>query len=322
MERIRVMIILPLALFAVALGACAADDQPDLSAEPEIQAEPSEQMEAPPAQYKLQAEDVLRVSVWGEPNITGEHMVDPQGNINMPLLGQLHIEGLTHKELIDKIKGGLSKYLVDPKVQVTLVRFSKPKVHVLGQVHRPGVHEVKLGDKVMEAIARAGSFTEAAHLEEATLSRKDSEEPIPLDLRKLFYEGDMSKNLELQDGDTIYIPEDTTNKYYVLGQILRPGLYRLKENVTVMDAISNAGGPTPRGILKGTVVIRGDLKDSQRIKVDIGKLIKKADLKQNIELEPGDVVYVPETSRPDWGKISGVVSAVVNSAYLFRMIGL
>ncbi len=322
MRRVGIVAILSVGLLIAVAPTTVANDQPNPASEPEIQTEASAQAEGPPSQYRLQTEDVLRITVWGEPNLTAEHMVDPQGNINMSLLGQVHVEGLTHNELIERLKEGLSEYLVDPKVQVTLGRFRSPKVHVLGQVHRPGLHEIKLGDKVMEAIAQAGSFTEAAYLEKATLTRKGSEEPISLNLRKLFYDNDMSKNLELKDGDTIYIPKDTTNKYYVLGQVLRPGMYRLEEDVTVIDAITNAGGPTPRGILKGTVVIRGDLKDAQRIKVDVGKLIKKADLKQNIKLEPGDVVYVPETSKPDWSKIAGVVSAVVNSAYLFRIIGL
>ncbi len=168
-----------------------ADDQPNPASEPEIQTEAPAQVEEPHAQYRLQTEDVLRITVWGEPNLTAEHMVDPQGNINMSLLGQVHVEGLTHNELIGRLKEGLSEYLVDPKVQVTLGRFRSPKVHVLGQVHRPGLHEIKLGDKVMEAIAQAGSFTEAAYLEKATLTRKGSEEPISLNLRKLFYDTTM-----------------------------------------------------------------------------------------------------------------------------------
>jgi polysaccharide export outer membrane protein len=81
-----------------------------------------------------------------------------------------------------------------------------------------------------------------------------------------------------------------------------------------------AGGPTERGAIKGTCIIRGtDQKNSQRIKVNIDKLIKSGDLSQNVMLQPGDVVYVPETSKPDWSKISSIVGAIVNSSYLLRI---
>lgn len=281
--------------------------------------------DAPPAQYRLQAEDVLRINVWGEPNLTGEHQIDPQGNINISLLGQVRAEGLTHDEFIEVLRKGLEKYLVEPKIQVTIVNFRKPKVHVLGEVNRPGVQEFKYGDKVMEAIAQAGSFRESAYLRGVTLTRKAQKDSVPLDLHQLFFEGDMSKNLELQDGDAIYIPEDTTNKFYVLGEVMRPGQFKLKEDMTVMDAISTASGPTQRGILNGTVLIRGGgdpSKPAERIKLDLGSFISKADITQNIKLAPGDVVYVPETSKPDWSKVSQVVSTIFNTSYLFRMLGL
>jgi len=321
MKRIAIAAFLSVAVFTFLVGASMAQDQP-VSA-PESQREPkAAQVEYPPAGYRIQTEDVMKITVWGEPNLSAEQVVDPEGYINMPLLGQLHVEGLALSELTDKLKEGLNEYLVEPKVQVAMMQFRKPKVHVLGQVNRPGLHEFKIGDKVMEAIAKAGSFTEAAHLEGAKLTHSDSEESLPLDLRKLFYEGDMSKNLVLQDGDTIYIPEDTTNKYFVLGQVLRPGFFRLKEDVTVIDAISTAGGPTERGSLKDACIIRGDPNNPERVQVNVEKIIKSADMTQNLKLQPGDVVYVPETSKLDWREISNIVSSVVNSSYLLRMWGL
>lgn len=276
----------------------------------------------PPAEYKLQKDDIINIQVWGEPNFSGEVAIDPQGYVVVPHLKPILAAGLTQPELVEKIREGLTEYLADPKVQVTITQYHKPKVYVLGQVFRPGLQEFIPGDRVMEAIAQAGSFQETAYLEGATLTREDSKEPIPINLRKLFYEGDMSQNLKLEDGDTIYIPEDVTNKYYVLGEVARPGMYRLKENLTVVEAVSNAGGPTERGSLKSTYIIRGNLDNPERIKIDMSKLLKNADITQNVKLQPGDVVYIPESSKPDWNKIASVVSAIVNSSYLLRIWGL
>ncbi|HUV05652.1 MAG TPA: polysaccharide biosynthesis/export family protein [Armatimonadota bacterium] len=320
MRRIGVPILASLSLFAMCLAGSVAQDQPSQPPTATPSAAPAGS-QTPPLEYKLQPEDIMRISVWGEPNLATELTVDPKGYASIPLVGQIYVEGLTQQDVIDRIAKGLSDYLVEPKVQIAMLRFRMPKVHVLGQVSRPGVHEMKWGDRVMEAIAQAGSFTDIAYLEGSTLTHA-SNESVPLDLRALFYGGDMSKNLRLEDGDTIYIPEDTLNWYYVLGEVLRPGRYRLKENLNVMDAMSTAGGPTQRGSLKGTCVVRGDPKNPQRIKVDISKMIKSANLAQNIKLQQGDVIFVPETSRPDWNRIASVISAIVNSSYLLRTWGM
>lgn len=318
MRRVSAISLLPLLLLVLATGVVAQE-------QPAPTAAKSPESGSLPPQYRIQTEDVLRINVWGEPDITGEHSVDPQGNINLALIGEVHVADLTHSELIETLSRRLDEYLVDPKIQVTVVNFRKPKVHVVGEVNRPGVSEFKYGDRVMEAIAQAGSFRETADLRSARITHKGQTESLPLDLYKLFYQGVMSENLELQDGDAIYVPEDTTRKFYVLGEVLRPGQFKLKEEMTVMDAITSASGPTERGILKGTVVVRGGIdptKPSERIKLDLGKFLSQADLTQNIKLEPGDVVYVPETSKPDWSKVSQVISSVFNTSYLFRMLGL
>jgi polysaccharide biosynthesis/export protein len=276
----------------------------------------------PPAGYRLQKEDVIRISVRGEPDLSAEVVVDPSGQIFMPQVGLITAEGLTQEDLADRISLGLKKILVSPKVQLQLVQFRKPKVYVLGHVNRPGPFDFKPGDKVMEAIAQAGSFAENADLSAAKLTRAGADTQIPIDLDKLFYKGDLSQNLDLKDGDTIYIPEGTTQRYFVMGEVMRQGQYPLKKSFTVMDAISNAGGPTERASLKNTYVLRGDLANPQRIKVDLQKFTKKADMSQNIELQPGDVVMVSETSKPNWDKIARVLSSVVSTSYLFRIWGL
>lgn len=321
MKRIAVVVLLMLLLAALCpIGSMAQDQSAPVQNPPSV-TEPAK-VEALPAGYKLQSDDVIRIGVWGEPNLTLEQVVDQKGYINMPLLGQIYAQGLTQQDLIDKLKEGLKKYLVDPKVQIIIVQSRKPKVFVLGQVNRPGLVEFKEGDRVMEAIAQAGSFTNSAYLDGATLTHKGSDQAVPLGLKELFQNGDMSKNIAVLDGDTIYIPEDNTNKYFVLGEVVRQGMYQLKDNVTVVDAVSQAGGPNPRGKLDGTIIVRGDMKNPERIKVNIGKMIKSGDLSQNVVLKAGDIIYIPETSKPDWSKISSVISAIVNSSYLIRLWGL
>lgn len=296
-----------------------------LSAEPPAAAASPAAPSAPPEapeDYLIQPEDVLRISVVGEPDLGLDQIVDPKGSINVPMLGSVMAGGLTRTQLADELAKRYSKYLVEPKVQVGLVQFRKPRVYVVGQVNRPSTFELRAGDRVMEAIALAGSFTQNADLSAATLTHQGSEERVPLDLHRLFFQGDMAENLTLQDGDTIYIPEDVTNRFFVLGEVMRPGKYEYKEGMTVMDAISDAGGANPKANAKSTFVIRGDPKNPQRIKVDVSRFLKHADIRQNVVLQPGDVIYIPETNKPDWSKIASIIGIVVNSSYIARIWGL
>lgn len=263
----------------------------------------------------------MRMTVLGEPELNVEQVIDPKGYITVPLVGPIYAQGLTREELSAKIEAGLSKYLVEPKVQLTLSQFRRPKVYVLGLVNRPGMVDFRPNDRVMEAIAQAGSFQPDAYLKGTTLTHAGSKDQIALDLHKLFLENDLSQNLPLQDGDTIYVPEDVTNRYFVIGEVNRPGKYPLKEKVSIIDAISSAGGVTQRANPKTTYIIRGDPKKPERIKVDLNKFLKSGDVSQNVSLQPGDVIYVPETSKPDWSKIAGIISVVVNTSYLARMWG-
>ncbi|MEN6583104.1 MAG: polysaccharide biosynthesis/export family protein [Armatimonadota bacterium] len=272
--------------------------------------------------YRIAEEDVLRLDVWGEEALSGMQMqVTPGGKINVPYLGEMQASGLTQQELTDNIVKALEKneIIADAKVQITLIQIHRPTVRVYGAVNRPGEVEFKDGDKILDALAGAGSYqADNAWLEQCTVTHKDSDKPITIDIKKMIA-GDLTQNFQLQKGDTIYIPPaDYRNKFYVLGQVYRPGIYDLKDKTSVLSAVSLAGGPTERGVLRSTVVVRGDPAKPERVPCDLTKLFDKADLKQDIILQPGDVVIVPESKRPDWGKISQILGSLTSISAIRR----
>ncbi|MDO8587955.1 MAG: SLBB domain-containing protein [Armatimonadota bacterium] len=271
------------------------------------------------ADYIISQEDVLLMSVWGEPSLTQVRLVvGPDGNLNVPMAGVVKAEGLTVDQLAEAIKKAFrdKQFLGNARVQLLLTEMHRPTISVLGNVNRPGKFEFKEGDTVMEAIAQAGSYQETASLANATLTRKTGE-VISLDLYKLYNKADTTQNLLLKKGDTIYVPEETTRRVYVLGEVLRPGMYALKENMTALSAVSQAGGATPdRGHLKGTMVVRGDPANPEKIKVDISKMIGKGDLNQDIPLMAGDLVYVPKSNKPKLQDVSAILSVLTNFRYL------
>ncbi|MEN6522029.1 MAG: SLBB domain-containing protein [Armatimonadota bacterium] len=271
--------------------------------------------------YILAPDDVIEMNVWRETELSKKQFrINAEGNITVPYLNYvIKAAGLTQQELAQLLVDEYEKeeILVNPKIDVNVINRHTLAVMVLGQVNRPGKVEFKEGDTITSAIAQAGSYTVEARLESAVLTRRGSDKTVPIDLRKLYHDGDLSQNYQLEEDDVIYIPEDTFNRFYVLGEVSRPGLYMLKDNASVLSAVSQAGGPTERGSMKGVMLVRGDINNPEKRSVDLNKMIK-GDLSQDVKLEAGDVVYVPETNKPDWGKISQILNALASIGSIKR----
>ncbi len=275
------------------------------------------------ANYLIAEEDVLRMDVWGEMQLSNIQMqVTPDGKINVAYIGEIQAAGLTQSELTANIAKKLeeAQILILPKVVISLITLHRPVVRVLGAVQKTGEFQFKEGkDRIYDAIAQAGYVPDVSWLEKVTLTRKGVQTTINM---RAILDGDFSQNIELEKGDVINIPSvDYAKKFYVMGQVNRPMMYDLKNVTKVLDAINLAGGITERASLASTIVIRGDLKNPQRVKCDVARMLAKADLSQNIELQPGDVVYVPETSKPNWNKISQILSTISSLTYI-RKFGL
>lgn len=271
--------------------------------------------------YRIHIEDVLYITVWNEPSLSQETPVALDGSIAVPLMGTVMAAGKTQEELAQLIKEFYKekKLFNDPQVVVTVRQFHRPRVAVLGMVNRPGVYDFKQGDRVLEGLSLGGNFMpDRADMERGRLERADGT-VLPLNLRALLEEGDSSQNVELKDGDSIVVPEDLNNKIFVGGEVNRPGQFQWRPRMTVVDALSQAGWNREQGRLSRAYVVRqSDDGEPERINVDMIKLLSNADTRQNIELQRGDVVFVPKTNTPDVDKIYRTLSL----AWLLRNMGL
>ncbi len=262
--------------------------------------------------YRLQPEDVIRIQVVGVPELSAQQAtVSRDGKVSVPIIGEVQAGGLTTSELEQLISRRYREMdiLREPRVSVTILQFHRPRVSILGLVQRPGTYEFKEGDRVLDALSLGGSIVpERARLEEAWMQRVDGSK-IELNLYRLLYEGDLSQNILLADGDTIYIPEETQNRYFVGGQVKRPGQYVWRPGLTVLDALSQAAWETERARLSQTFVVRKKPDGAEeRIRVDLVRLLNKGDMSQNIVLQPGDVVYVSETNTPNYDQVYRILS--------------
>jgi len=177
------------------------------------------------------------------------------------------------------------------------------RVYVNGNVKNPGVYELAKGGGVLEAVALAGGvLPDSALAQVAVTHLNDANETV--NLGPALLEGKVTDNPKLRNGDQVMVPHSTT-KISVLGMVNHPGNYPISDNhpVTVVDALSLAGGEVKRADTSKTVIIRVVNNKPQRIPVDVSAILKKGQYQNNAALKPDDIVYIPETGTPNWNEV-------------------
>lgn len=253
--------------------------------------------------YVIGAEDVLDIKVWGHDDLTRSVTVSADGYFSFPLIGNIRGAGLTVRQLELQIAKLLNKdYIVNPQVTVTVAEYKSKKVFILGEVTKPGAYYLSKSDTLLEIISKAGGVTQNAGREiivvrpasgtlqqPVTLDSKDSE-LIHVNLQALLA-GDVSKNIDVHNNDTIYVPK--TSMFSVFGEVRNPGSYPLEKEMTVLEAISIAGGPTQDADPQKLELLRKEAGVQRKIVLNIKELLSSSDGTQELFIQDGDVIYQP-----------------------------
>lgn len=276
---------------------------------------PAPQAPASSPAYVLGPEDVVEVTVYGYDNLTRIVTVGPDGTISLPLAGTVMAAGLTVEQLTAALVQRFAAYIRRPQVTVSVKEYRKMRVSVLGQVTRPGIQELRPGATVLDALAAAGGLTEKASITQARLVRA-SGETLPLRLDDLLLRQNLAHNLVLHPGDTLMIPEELNNKIYVLGDVNAPGVFVLREDVTVLQALAMAGGPALRGYATARTVhiirrasapprvpagvkvepMQGSSGNAFLITADLQALMRNGAAAHALTVTAGDIVVVPQSN--------------------------
>jgi polysaccharide export outer membrane protein len=210
------------------------------------------------AGYLLGPGDVVRISIYGQPDLSTEAQITDRGTITFPLISEVQIGGLEKSAaealIAERLRTG--GFVKQPQVNLLIMQYRSQRVSVLGYVQKPGKYSIDGVSYVIDLISQAGGVSpDGADI--ATLIKKDAEGKVwkqSIDLIKLFDSRDMTQNYEVSDGDVIYIGRAPV--FYIYGEVQRPGGYRLQRGMNVMQAISVGGGLTPRGTERGLRINR------------------------------------------------------------------
>jgi len=275
--------------------------------------------------YEIGPTDIVRITMLVGLEAKGyEVMVTAGGTVILPLIGPFPLAGKTVEQAIDEIREAFSEYYVDPQVQVRVIAFQSKKVYLMGGIGSKTIYSMTKRTTLFEVMNTLQDVISKLDLEGAYLMRKGK--IYPLQLERLL-EGDLSTNYEVFHNDVIYLPDRSEMKVYVLGEVVKPGMYKFEKKDNLFFLLAKAGGLRKGAQLREVRIIRGGMEDPTLITVNIHPLMKRRPSSQlrsgnlaalavsvdvtrksamsleKLYLQDRDIVFVPMTALEKWNTI-------------------
>jgi polysaccharide export outer membrane protein len=156
------------------------------------------------ADYKIGPADTLKIQVWSEDKFSGVFTVDQDGRFVYPLVGELTAGGLTTAEVKESVEKALMKYVVKPRVDVTVQDVQSKKYYLNGQVNHPGEYLLAVPTTILQAISKAGGLQDFANPKKIYILRGSTK--IPFNYKEVSQGKRMEQNILLLPGDTVFVP--------------------------------------------------------------------------------------------------------------------
>ena len=253
----------------------------------------------PDEPYRLGEGDGVSVLVWERPDLSGPHVVGPDGVITLPVIGSQRVAGLTRDETAKLLKDAFSRLYTGIGVTLRVDTYGSNQVVVAGRVKNPGAIKFEGVPTLLNAISRAGGLLEGTvNLTHCAVVR-GRDRIAWIDIRNLIDGQDLSGNLRLKAGDLVLVPEDGDLPVYVMGQVMKPGPYRWRKEMTFVEALAMAGGCTRDSFHPSILLVR----PSKNLRIDISQGDAVAQSEFNVQMERGDIIYVSTNILADFGYV-------------------
>jgi polysaccharide export outer membrane protein len=236
--------------------------------------------------YVISPGDVIDIQVYEQKDLSQTVRVSEEGWISLPLAGEIKTGGMPVEELAKVLTDRYGEYIIKPQVNVFIREYAPKEIFILGEVRLPGIQKIMGRTTLLEALSKAGGVTDSS-TDTLTIMRRakkdQNSEMLTVNISQLM-SGEREANLEIKDGDTIFIPR--AQYYFVFGEVSRPGSYKWDKElrINVLKAITLAGGFTAKAS-KGKIKITREEGGAQAT--------LKADL--TTDVHPNDIIIVPES---------------------------
>jgi polysaccharide biosynthesis/export protein len=245
---------------------------------------------------RLGSGDLIEVNVYDVPELTTKTRVNDTGDIDLPLVNNVHVQGLTINDAEKVIEQRLDHggFVRNPHVQVFVSEYLSDGTSVLGEVGRPGVYPVLGEQRLFNLISAAGGLSERAGKSITVTHKTEPDKPIMVAISRNL-EDHPESNIRVFAGDTIMVRR--ADVVYVVGDVARPSGFLMDNGgkLSVLQAIALAGGTTASAKLTGARIIRKGPTGVTEIPVSLKKLLQaKSD---DIPLQADDILFVPASAR-------------------------
>ena len=262
-----------------------------------------------PTPYVIQPGDSFTMSVYNQPSLSSTCIIAPDGTASLPLVGILKLSGLNLEDATDLIEKQLTRYLRSPIVSLAPQSVSGYYFTIAGRVNKPGNYTVSLGrTRLLDAIALSGGFErgafhgdtiELADLDNAYIKRDGRR--LPVDFKKVVYEGDDLNNIPVLNGDYIYVPSTMSGYIIFLGEVGSNSYVGFTEGMTLMQGLSYVGGLRSETYSPFIRVIRGGQENTVVYTVNIDKILNGK--MKDFSLNANDIIYVPQDGFTKWNTV-------------------
>ena len=259
--------------------------------------------------YEIHPGDTLRVSVYNQESLGSEILVAPDGTVSLPLIGILKLAGLNLEDATNLVEQRFSSYLRSPLVTLSPVNVSGYYFTIAGRVNKPGNYTVSIGQtRMLDAISLSGGFqtgtfhgdtVELADLDNAYIKRNGKK--LPVDFKKLVYEGDDLNNIPILNGDYIYVPSTINGSIIFLGEVGSNTYVGYTEGMTLLQGLSYVNGLRTDTYSPYIKVIRGGVENTVVYTVNIDNILNGK--MRDFILHANDIIYVPQDDISQWNRL-------------------
>ncbi len=230
--------------------------------------------------------DQLKISVYANPDLTLETRVSEDGNITFPLIGVVAVDGLStaaaEKKIADLLRAG--GYVKKPQVNIVVTTVESQSVSILGQVNKPGRYPLEGKRSITEMLAMAGGISpEGGETVTVVRSQGGKSAKRVVDILDMVRTANLAENYDIASNDLLYV--ERYPRFYIYGEVQRPGVYRLEKSMTLVQAVSSGGGITLRGTERHIRIKRRDENG----------VLQVLDTKPDDLIKSDDVIFVQES---------------------------
>ena len=283
-----------------------------------------------PADYVIGIGDVLQISVFAKPELDRTVEVDAQGNIAVPPVGDIKANGLTARQLADRVTDRLSTYLRGAAtVSITVKEFVSQSVYVQGSVVRTGRYGAAVLPSLVDVINLAGGALANGDLSRVLITHRGGAPPfqITVDVASALREGSEARLPPLRAGDIVTVPASVSlvggagsgQGVGMLGEVGSPGLYPVAPDEDLWAALALAGGPRSSSNLSSIRVLTREEHGATVVTVNLLETLQRGNQRPYM-IKPGDIVFVEAKGSSAWSKFLGVLATTRDVANIVAVV--